>query len=191
MFTGMHIFIKEEWIRTAGCLLLRNVLRVHSSNILHHRRKDVHGRWLIDGHSVTFEVTHISVDYERPRLGCRVIVQRNFHKFLPSVLRDLSDWTVMSRTKVRFTWLRCMQLVFSNHTLMTSFDVCAGVTAVVFFTHSSGRTHHTEPTWSAECIVSHMLWWRAGSSFKCEFTILQPALMACVFIGCWFVQWHS
>ena len=43
MFTGMQIFFKEEWIRTACCLLLRNILRLHSFNILHHRRKDVYG----------------------------------------------------------------------------------------------------------------------------------------------------
>lgn len=69
----------------------------------------------IDGSVFCFIWSYISVDYERPRLGCRVIVQRNFHKVLPSVLRDLSDWTVMSRIKVRFTWLHFY--ITGNHSL--------------------------------------------------------------------------
>ncbi|EDV28055.1 uncharacterized protein TRIADDRAFT_53253 [Trichoplax adhaerens] len=35
----------------------------------------------------------------RPRLGCRVLVQRNFSKILPALLRDAADWTVISRIK--------------------------------------------------------------------------------------------
>ncbi|XP_065919012.1 dynein axonemal assembly factor 5-like isoform X2 [Dysidea avara] len=34
-----------------------------------------------------------------PRLGCRVIIQRNFSKILPALLRDLTDWTTNSRIK--------------------------------------------------------------------------------------------
>lgn len=38
-------------------------------------------------------------EYGRPRLGCRVLVYRNFSKILPAILRDIADWTVNSRIK--------------------------------------------------------------------------------------------
>lgn len=41
------------------------------------------------------------VEFPLPRLGCRVMVQRNFSKILPALLKDLTDWTVNSRTKVQ------------------------------------------------------------------------------------------
>ncbi len=40
-------------------------------------------------------------EFPRPRLGCRVLVYRNFSKVLPAILRDIVDWTVNSRVKVR------------------------------------------------------------------------------------------
>lgn len=39
------------------------------------------------------------LEFARPRLGCRVLVYRNFSKILPALLRDISDWTVNSRVK--------------------------------------------------------------------------------------------
>eukprot|EP00795_Rhopilema_esculentum_P010870 gene10870-19690_t len=36
---------------------------------------------------------------ERPSLGCRELVQRNFSKILPAVLGDLTDWVVETRIK--------------------------------------------------------------------------------------------
>ena len=39
------------------------------------------------------------LEFPRPRLGCRILVYRNFSKILPALLRDLSDWTVNSRIK--------------------------------------------------------------------------------------------
>lgn len=39
-------------------------------------------------------------EFPRPRLGCRVLVSRNFSKVLPAILRDITDWTVESRIKV-------------------------------------------------------------------------------------------
>ncbi|KAL5484058.1 hypothetical protein EMCRGX_G020494 [Ephydatia muelleri] len=39
------------------------------------------------------------LEFPRPRLGCRVLVYRNFSKILPALLRDLSDWTVNSRIR--------------------------------------------------------------------------------------------
>lgn len=40
--------------------------------------------------------------FERPRLGCRVLVSRNFSKILPAILKDIADWTVNSRVKVQY-----------------------------------------------------------------------------------------
>lgn len=37
--------------------------------------------------------------HERPSLGCRVLVQRNFSKILPAVLGDITDWVVETRVK--------------------------------------------------------------------------------------------
>ena len=39
------------------------------------------------------------VEFQRPPLGCRILVYRNFSKILPAILRDLKDWTVNSRIK--------------------------------------------------------------------------------------------
>jgi dynein assembly factor 5 len=39
------------------------------------------------------------LEFGRPRLGCRVIVQRNFHKVLPPLLKDMCDWSLKSRLK--------------------------------------------------------------------------------------------
>ena len=40
-------------------------------------------------------------DMDRPSLGCRVLVQRNLSKILPAALRDMADWTVDTRIKVK------------------------------------------------------------------------------------------
>jgi dynein assembly factor 5 len=37
--------------------------------------------------------------FERPRLGCRVLVYRTFSKILPALLKDIVDWTANSRIK--------------------------------------------------------------------------------------------
>ena len=59
-------------------------------------------------HTHTHTHTHTRVlylishtEFPRPRLGCRILVYRNFSKILPALLRDLSDWTVNSRIKVQ------------------------------------------------------------------------------------------
>lgn len=44
---------------------------------------------------ILFPIVH-----ERPSLGCRVLVQRNFSKILPAVLGDITDWVVETRVKV-------------------------------------------------------------------------------------------
>lgn len=38
-------------------------------------------------------------EFDRPNLGCRVLIYRNFSKILPAILRDITDWTVNSRIK--------------------------------------------------------------------------------------------
>jgi dynein assembly factor 5 len=37
--------------------------------------------------------------FDRPRLGCRVLIYRCFSKILPALLKDIADWTVNSRIK--------------------------------------------------------------------------------------------
>ena len=36
---------------------------------------------------------------ERPNLGCRTLVYRNFSKIIPGLLRDITDWVVATRIK--------------------------------------------------------------------------------------------
>eukprot|EP00112_Aurelia_sp_Birch-Aquarium-sp1_P015656 Seg3494.1 transcript_id=Seg3494.1/GoldUCD/mRNA.D3Y31 product="Dynein assembly factor 5 axonemal" protein_id=Seg3494.1/GoldUCD/D3Y31 len=36
---------------------------------------------------------------ERPPLGCRVLIQRNFSKIFPAILGDLTDWVIETRIK--------------------------------------------------------------------------------------------
>ena len=40
-----------------------------------------------------------TLEFDRPNLGCRVLIYRNFSKILPAILRDITDWTVNSRIK--------------------------------------------------------------------------------------------
>ena len=42
---------------------------------------------------------------ERPNLGCRTLVYRNFSKIINGLLRDLGDWVVATRIK-------CAQLLY-------------------------------------------------------------------------------
>ena len=44
-------------------------------------------------------------EFTRPRLGCRVLVRRNFSKVLPAILKDMTDWTLESRIKVTNIYL--------------------------------------------------------------------------------------
>ena len=48
--------------------------------------------------------------FERPRLGCRVLVYRTFSKILPALLKDITDWTINSRVKVNMCLLMVIRL---------------------------------------------------------------------------------
>ncbi|XP_057317290.1 dynein axonemal assembly factor 5-like isoform X2 [Hydractinia symbiolongicarpus] len=37
--------------------------------------------------------------HDRPSLGCRVLIQRNFSKILPAIVHDITDWTPATRIK--------------------------------------------------------------------------------------------
>lgn len=50
--------------------------------------------------------------FERPRLGCRVLVYRAFSKILPALLKDITDWTVNSRIKVCCIVMSRMKCLF-------------------------------------------------------------------------------
>ncbi|XP_065647436.1 dynein axonemal assembly factor 5 isoform X2 [Hydra vulgaris] len=39
------------------------------------------------------------ITHNRPRLGCRVLVQQNFSKILPALIHDITDWCVDTRIK--------------------------------------------------------------------------------------------
>jgi len=42
---------------------------------------------------------HNLINHERPNLGCRTLVQRNFSKILPAIVNDIVDWNVATRVK--------------------------------------------------------------------------------------------
>jgi len=56
-------------------------------------------------------IPHCLAEFSRPRLGCRVLVHRNFSKILPAILRDIVDWTVNSRVKVHHSRDVCTLIV--------------------------------------------------------------------------------